>query len=319
MKVSQLLESRRRDWLELEQLCSTLYRVRRRAADAPSLTRFSALYRAACADLALAEAYQFPPETIRYLHRLVGRAHNCLYRSRSFTFSTWARQLLVQVPQQLFNDNYLRLAFCVFWGVFLLSAYMAFTQPGFAQRLAGKDNIRAMEEMYSQPIEELGAQGRGLMVGFYVYNNAGIGLRCFAFGLLGGVGGLLVTSFNAAFLGATFGHMATVKQWDNFSHFVTAHAPFELTAVVLSAAAGMRLGFALIDTRGMRRSAALYQAGQESLPTVCAAVILFCFAALIEAFLSPSPLPYQLKSAVAVFSTALLMFYFVGLGYPRGE
>ncbi len=55
--------------------------------------RFSALYRAACADLALADAYQLPAETVRYLHQLVGRAHKQLYRSRSFNMSTWLTQL----------------------------------------------------------------------------------------------------------------------------------------------------------------------------------------------------------------------------------
>ena len=51
-------------------------------------------------------------------------------------------------------------------------------------------------------------------------------------------------------LGAAFGHMGTVEQRDNFFQFVTAHGPFELTAIVLSAAAGMRLGFSLVDTHG---------------------------------------------------------------------
>ena len=319
MKVAKLLESRRENWLELEDLCTPGAGAGRRARDARSVSRFSALYRAACADLALAEAYQLPPGTVRYLHRLVGRAHNRLYRSQSFTLSTWTRQLLVDVPQRLFNDNFLRLAFCVFWGVFLLSAYMAYTSPGYAERVAGKEMIQQVEESFSRPPWELGMEGRAAMVGFYILNNASIGLRCFAFGLIFAVGGLYITVFNAAALGAVFGHMATVSQWDNFSQFVTAHGPFELTAVVLSAGAGMRMGFSLVDTHGLKRSQSLRRAGQEAMPVMCAAVIMFLLAALIEGFLSPSAAPYWIKAAVAVLSTGLLMFYFVGLGYPRGE
>ncbi len=45
----------------------------------------------------------------------------------------------------------------------------------------------------------------------------------------------------------------------------------------------------------------------------------FFLAALIEGFLSPSAAPYWTKALVAVLSTGLLMFYFVGLGYPQGE
>jgi hypothetical protein len=46
------------------------------------------------------------------------------------------------------------------------------------------------------------------------------------------------------------------------------------------------------------------------------AVVLFFLAALIEGFVSPSPLPYAIKAFIAIASASLLMFYFVILGYP---
>ncbi len=319
MKVSDLLQSRRKDWSELETLCIHFEGKSNIRRQPQSLTRFAALYRSLCADLALAEAYQLPPEVTRYLHRLVGRAHNQLYRSREFTVSTWARTLLFDVPQQLFNDGYLRLAFCIFWGAFLLSAMLATSQPGFAEAVLGADQMQQMEEMYASPVSELPSETRGIMLGFYVYNNAGIGLRCFAFGLVFGIGGMLVTFYNAVTLGAVFGHMSTLKQWDNFSEFVTAHGPFELTAIVLSAAAGMRMGFSLINTGGLRRIVALQHAATQATPVACVGVILFAMAAMIEAYVSPAPIPYGYKAGVAVLSAGLLMFYFVGLGMPREE
>lgn len=317
MKVSDLLQARRKDWAELETLCIHFESKSSVQREPERLTRFAALYRSLCADLALAEAYQLPPEVTRYLHRLVGRAHNQLYRSRQFTISTWARTLLIDVPQQLFNDGYLRLAFCIFWGAFLLSAMLATSQPGFAEAVLSPEMMQQMEEMYTSAPSELDPEARGAMLGFYVFNNASIGLRCFAFGLVFGIGGMLVTFYNAVTLGAVFGHMSTLKQWENFSEFVTAHAPFELTAIVLSAAAGMRMGFSLINTGGMRRVAALQQAAAQSTPVACVGVLLFAMAAMIEAYVSPAPIPYAYKAGVAVLSAGLLMFYFVGLGIPR--
>jgi uncharacterized membrane protein SpoIIM required for sporulation len=314
MKVSDLLQARRENWRELEQLCQDLEGRSQRVVAAPKGVRFAALYRAVCADLALADAYQLPPGTVQYLHHLVGRAHNQLYRSQTFTVSTWIRQLLVDVPQRLFTDNYLRLSFCVFWGIFLLSVLMAYREPGYAEKVIGKEMITKLQDDFSEtPQRHANTQ----MTGFYIFNNAGIGLRCFAFGLVFGVAGLYVTVFNAGLLGAVFGYMATTPQRDNFFHFVTAHGPFELTAVVLSAAAGMRMGFALIDTRGLTRLAALRQAAAEAVPTMAAAVVMFGLAALIEGLLSPSTAPYTVKALVAIMSTAMLMFYFVILGSPR--
>ena len=200
-----------------------------------------------------------------------------------------------------------------------MSAVMAYNSPEYAEAVMKKRNMMDLEESFSKPISALPTAFRVKMTGEYIVHNATIGLRCFASGLAFGVGGLFATVFNASFLGATFGYMGTLPQHENFFNFVTAHGPFELTAVVLSAAAGMRLGFALVDTQGYTRTASLRRAADQSVPTMCAAIIMFVLAALIEAFLSPSAAPYPVKAAVGVLSAGLLMYYFVILGYPRGD
>jgi uncharacterized membrane protein SpoIIM required for sporulation len=320
MKVADLLQLRREQWRELEKLCSQMDRWRRSRLAPADVLRFSALYRAACADLALADAHQLPPATVEYLHQLVGRAHNQLYRGEAMTLRAWFRELFVVVPRRLFADRCLWLAAAVFWGTFLLSAAMTYSTDGFAERLVGKDQLMAIEDSFSDPVRrsfaEGGSQGSG-MGGFYVYHNGSIGLRCFAFGMLLGIAGLYETIFNAAVLGVFFGFMAKSPNAENFFQFVTAHGPFELTAIVLCAAAGMRLGFSVINTGGLTRIDSLRKAAKEAMSTVWAALALFVLAAGIEAFVSPSAAPYAVKAGVAIVSCALLLFYFVVLGYPR--
>lgn len=281
---------------------------------------FGALYRAACADLALADAYQLPAATVRYLHQLVGRAHNQLYRSRRFEYSKWYDEMFRKVPRRLFHDGYLRLAFAVFWGAFLLAAFLSSKWTpvhSFSEMVLTRDGVMQLEDMYSEALWDDGNStgAEGFMMGYYVQHNTGIGLRLFAMGLLFGVGGLFATMFNAVFLGAAFGHMTTVPQGENFYQFVTAHGPFELTAIVLSAAAGMRLGFSLVNTNGLSRFDSLARAARQSLSTMLAAVVLFFMAAVIEGFLSPSPAPYEVKAAVAMISMLLIMIYLIVLGY----
>jgi uncharacterized membrane protein SpoIIM required for sporulation len=317
MKVVDLLESRRDQWRELEAGCGRLESGRRKSRQASEIARFAFLYRAACADLALADAYQLPPATVQYLHQLVGRAHNQMYRSRSFDVAHWSHEMLVALPRRLFRDNSLRLAFVIFWGMFLATMAVAYVSPDFAERLLGKEMITGMEQMYDSPLEDRDVDTGTGMSGFYLQHNAGIGLQCFAGGIFFGVGGILITISNAAILGAVFGHMLTVPQRENFYHFVTGHGPFELTAIVLAAGAGMRMGFSLIDTRGWRRGAALRLAAREAVPAICASIVLFGLAGLIEAFISPSPLPYWVKASVGIVTTLLLLAYFFVLGFPR--
>ena len=61
----------------------------------------------------------------------------------------------------------------------------------------------------------------------------------------------IITTFNAASLGAAFGYMARadVAAGETFFEFVRAHGPFELTAIVLSAGAGLRLAAAGLASR----------------------------------------------------------------------
>ena len=136
MKVAELLELRRKNWQELEQLCERAQAQRKRRIGAKGISRFAALYRAACADLALADAYQLPPGTVTYLHRLVARAHNQLYRANRFEPHRWTDVVFREAPQQIFADPCVRIATIVFFGLFALSMYLGANEqqfPGFAE------------------------------------------------------------------------------------------------------------------------------------------------------------------------------------------
>jgi uncharacterized membrane protein SpoIIM required for sporulation len=339
MKVSDILDRRRENWHELEQLALRAERQWQRPMTALELLRLATLYRAACADLALADAYQLPPNTVQYLHRLVGRAHNQLYRTRKFDWQRWRKALLEEVPRRIFHDRCVQMMFALFWGVFVVMLILAARDAEFARQVVGPQLLNMLQDMHQSAPGSHAPLGNPQMASFYIQHNTTIGLQCFAGGLLI-IPGIAVTVFNAAHLGAIFGYMASpeVPDGSSFFHFVTAHGPFELTAIVLSAGAGLRLGMAWLDTQVHRadrtvdrevgkenappsgpltRESSLRQAAAKTMPLMGAAMVLFFLAALIEGFLSPSILPYWLKASVCVFSILLLVFYFVVLGFPK--
>jgi uncharacterized membrane protein SpoIIM required for sporulation len=324
MSVAALVEARAGEWARLADDIAWLRGRAGRRIDAERAASFARRYRAACSDLALAAALGFPPATREHLQQLVADAHTQLYRIESFSLLGWLRSLVVDVPRRVVLDPCFWIALALFWGVFLGSLAAAATRPGFAAEVAGEATLAEMEEMYAERPGSGGFdEGRSLMTGFYVFNNAGIGLRCFAGGILCGLVSLVVLAYNALFLGAIFGHMLVSPQGANFSEFVTAHGPVELTAVVLSAAAGLRLGWSILDTRGRSRMASLRQAGPEALEIVGLATVLFFLAAFIEGFVSPSGLSYAAKAGVAILTTTLFGAYclapFLLPGRPRHE
>ena len=125
MKVADLLIQRQQQWQELEFLCDMVSNRRAWSISAEQLSTFASLYRSACADLALADSYNLPPETVEYLHRLVGRAHSRLYSSRRFQFTAWFHVLVFDVPRRILRDGCVQFMFIFFYGTFLLSSYLA--------------------------------------------------------------------------------------------------------------------------------------------------------------------------------------------------
>lgn len=323
MNVAKVLEKRQQQWAELEKLCDMLeVRGKDRKHGAAGISRFATLYRAACADLALSDSYQLPPATVTYLHRLVARAHNRLYRASRIDPTTWADTVLRIAPQQIFMDPCVRVATFLFFGLFTLAALLGVNEqwfPDFVPQLVGQEQITQLETMYEKPVS--GSLDHYIaMAGFYIMHNTGIGLQCFAFGILI-IPCLFKLAFNAVTLGAMFGYMAREDSsgGDNFMHFVTAHGPFELTAIALAGAAGLRFGLGLFYTNGLTRVQSLRDAATRAVPIMAASATLFFLAAFTEGFISPSPLPYLFKAFWAIFSAGLISFYFVVLGFPRDD
>jgi uncharacterized membrane protein SpoIIM required for sporulation len=319
MRVVDRLADREKDWRELQLRLAKMDGSPLRKLPPADVLRLGELYRSACADLMLAEAHDLPRDTVAFLHSLVGRAHSAVYRARGFHLADWASVIFGEVPARLRADPMLRVAALTFWGLFLVCAFVAAAKPGYAARVVGEHQVEQMEQMYDQPLDGKGAKekfGRNdsMMAGFYIMHNAGIGLSCYAWGIFFGIGSLWTLASNAIGLGLIFGHMATTPQAGNFFTFVTAHGPFELTAIVFAGAAGLRLGSGLVFTEGQSRLASLRREGARSLPIVGVSVILFILAAFLEGFVSASPLPYWSKAAIALVSASILAFYLFALG-----
>ncbi len=130
----------------------------------------------------------------------------------------------MRMPRRLFCDNCLRLAMLIFWGVFALAGVLSYANPEFGQTVMGKEMTDDVGgDVFALRFPAATRTIDSFMAGFYIWHNAGIGLRCFAFGLFFGIGGLFATVYNAAILGAVFGYMATTPHKDNF--FTLRHRP----------------------------------------------------------------------------------------------
>jgi uncharacterized membrane protein SpoIIM required for sporulation len=169
--------------------------------------------------------------------------------------------------------------------------------------------------MYSQNAESIGrardAQNDWVMFGFYIRNNIGVAFQCFAGGLFAGLGSLFFLAFNGAYSGAIGGYLTQKGLGETFYSFVVTHAAFELTAIVLSGAAGLRLGHALLAPGRLTRQQALVVAAKESAVIIYGVMVLLLVAAGIEAFWSSAKwIPPAMKYGVAALCWTAVIAYF---------
>jgi uncharacterized membrane protein SpoIIM required for sporulation len=146
------------------------------------------------------------------------------------------------------------------------------------------------EKMYDPSNEVLGrlrdAGSNWMMFGFYIMNNIGIAFQCYATGILLGVGSVYFIAMNGAFGGAIAGYVASAGFGGTFFSFIATHSAFELTAIVLSGAAGLRIGRAVLLPGRLPRAAALQLAARDTSIIVFGSAVMLVIAAAIEAFWS---------------------------------
>jgi len=196
--------------------------------------------------------------------------------------------------------------------------------PTISAQVLGENQVLQFESMYEPDSERVGrpreAEVDTLMFGFYVRNNIGVAFRSFASGIFFGVGSAFFLVYNGIFLGAAAGHINQVGYFSTFYPFVIGHGSFELTAIVLAGAAGMRMGFALIRPGRKSRKRALQAAARTGIRIVYGAAAMLLVAALLEAFWSPNgAIPNSVKYAAGSFLWLSVIGYFLFAGVRDGD
>jgi uncharacterized membrane protein SpoIIM required for sporulation len=294
------LRERRDRWAALEAL------VGRGPRTGSEWAELASGYRAVCADLARARVLVQPEEVERYLEQLAGRAHNALYGGHGAERPGVIRLLAVDFPAALrSNLGYFGLSSLFFYGPLVLGLLTSLADPRYAAGVLPEAQLVQMEEMYTGEIQRQSWQDAS-MAGYYVMNNIGIAFRCFATGGLFGLGSVWYLVYNGLVIGTTFGYLLAVGRGTQLLTFAVSHAPWELTGIVVAGAAGLKLGWSLVDTGGRSRLASVRAAAPALYRLVAGATAMLGVAAATEGFWSASPMPLPAKVAFGAFSAVVI-------------
>ena len=101
---------------------------------------------------------------------------------------------------------------------------------------------------------------------------------------------------------------------DLFLGLLAPHGLLELTAVFLAAAAGMRLGWSVIAPGDRPRGQVLAERGRAVVSVAGGLVVVLLISGLIEALVTPSPLPTYARIAIGVAAEIAFLAYVFHFG-----
>jgi uncharacterized membrane protein SpoIIM required for sporulation len=285
---------------------------------------FPGLYREVCRDLAVATQRRYSRQLVVRLNSMASAGHRHLYeRTTDYT-----RQFLAFVgrdfPRAVRRHwRPVAIAAACFWLPAVATLLGVLETPELIYSVMDAGNVREFETMYDPASRDrLGslrtAEDDMTMFGFYIANNIGVGFRTFASGIVFGLGSLFFLVYNGLILGAVGAHVVHLGFETPFFSFVIGHGAPELTAIVLSGAAGLMLGDALIAPDASGRAEALRRRSAEALPIMLGVILMLVLAAVLEAFWSSKSiiLP-DVKYGVGAVLWSAVIAYFAFAGRRR--
>jgi len=309
-------------WQDLE---SFLAQKKQQQFDNILNQKIPARYKNICYQLSLARERQYSYHLIENLSQLASRLHSQIYKENSSFKLTFIDFIFKGFPNAVYENRWYMVAgFVLFFLPLGLTAFACYLNSELVYSIYPAEQVREFDNMYSPENRILGRE-RGSatdieMFGFYIYNNIGIAFRTFATGMLAGLGSIFFLVYNGLAIGSIMGYMADIGYHTTFFPFVIGHGSFELTAIAISGAAGLRLGASILIPGSYSRLLAIRLAARSSIKLMYGAFIMLLIAAFLEAFWSSSTtVSNTMKYGVGAFLWLLVCMPILVLTFRKRE
>lgn len=320
MDIDRFIAANGPSWQRLELL--TRRAQRGLSGLAPDdLNELVDLYQRTSTHLSYAQTYFADPGLSMRLSQLVAAAGSVIYGTHPRTLRGFARFFTATLPAALWQlRRYVLISAVLTFGPALVMGIWLARSPRAVEATAPA----ALRQAYVQHDFRAyySSQPAAAFATTVYTNNVRVAIIAFAAGILVCLPTAYILITNGANLGIAAGLFAAAGQSTKFWGLVLPHGLIELTSVIIAGAAGLRLGWTIVDPGDRARLAALADEGRRAVVVVFGTVFTLLIAGTIEGFVTGSGLPTAVRVGIGVIVEVAFVTYAVVLGRAaaaRGE
>ena len=310
MKESNFIKQNQEKWADIEQ------EMAKTSKDPEKLSR---LFVQLTDDLSYSRTY-YKNRTVRvYLNGVAQRLFRDIYKNEGFRFSGFLNFWKEELPMAVYRSRRsFLISFLVFAIAMAVGVFSAIQKPEFIQEILGKDYVDMTMDNIEQGNPMGVYEGGGELTSFLAItqNNIRVAFLCFISGIFAAMGTLMVLLYNGVMVGV-FQYMF-VEEGLFRESFLTIwqHGTLEISAIVISGAAGLTLGRGLLFPGTYSRLQAFRLSGMQALKIMMGVVPVFIMAGFIEGYFTRHTDVHDgLRLLVILFSLGFILLYYGW--YPR--
>ena len=308
MREVAFIKQNKIKWLEFEQALAG------KSAKSPDET--ASLYIQLIADLSYAQTYYPKSKTVIYLNYLATQIYQKIYKTKREDSNRFVSFFSTEVPLLIFQyKRYLGYAFILFFCCVIIGVISAKYDQDFVRLILGDNYVNMTLENIKNG-NPLAVYQSGSEFGSYVVitiNNLFVGLKCYIFGIFGGVGTFLALFYNSIMLGSFqyFFYQQGVL-WQSVRG-IWIHGAMEIFAMVVEAACGFILGASILFPRTFSRLNSFKIGFKNSLKIFLSTIPFTIMAGFLEGFVTRYSIimPKWLSVFIILSTLTLISFYYL--------
>lgn len=308
MDVDAFVAAHQPDWRRLDTLVK-----RRRALTGAEVDELVTLYQRTATHLSALRSAGHDPALVAGLSSRVASARAAVTGSHVPAWHAVARFAVISFPAMAYRARWWWLGTAL--GSVLVAVLLGWwvaRSPVIQAELLPQAQVR---QLVNHQFQNYYSQYAATSFAAKVWtNNVWVAALSLIFGVLLGLPTLWLLFLNAANGGIEGGLMFAHGKGGLFFALILPHGMLELSAVFLAAAAGLRLGWCVIDPGARPRSRALAEEGRASITIALGLIVVLLVSGVIEAFVTPSPLATWARILIGAVAEAAFLSYALVLG-----